>query len=65
MLLRGLKNNKTLTSPTINLPTTAPNNPNPATKDVPMARNSLVKLSETKVIPAPNSPASPTPAMKR
>ena len=45
--------------------TTAPNKPNPATRDVPIARNSFGSDSETNVIPAPNSPAKPTPAIKR
>ncbi len=50
---------------TVNWATTAPSTPKPATIEVPMARNSLGNDSETKVIPAPSSPAKPTPAMNR
>lgn len=50
---------------TDNCAATAPNKPNPATIEVPMALKSLGKDSETSVIPAPNYPANPMPAMKR
>ena len=44
---------------------TAPAAPTPAMIKVPMPRLEGGKVSFTKVIPAPNSPAKPIPAIKR
>ena len=44
---------------------TAPNNPMPATNDVPIPRLFFGSSSLTSVIPAPSSPANPIPATKR
>lgn len=43
----------------------APSRPIPANREVAIPLNFLGKISETKVISAPNSPARPTPATKR
>ena len=47
------------------LATTAPVNPIPATSDVAIPRFSRGVISEISVMPAPNSPARPIPAMNR